>query len=162
MTLTNDVGSEVRARFRFVVVYDPTGGFVTGGGWIHPDDGSVYPGMDAADKVSLGFNVKYLPNSTNPQGKLNVQLGDMHVHSDAINWLVITIENESHFSGTATIDNGTELFPFRVNLFDGDADVLPDRFELLVFAPGADPYYEDPLYRVTGDVQQGQVKIQRN
>ena len=48
-----------------LVVYNPTGGFATGGGWIVPGNvvnsnpGNVLPGLDSTSKANFGFVVKY-------------------------------------------------------------------------------------------------------
>jgi hypothetical protein len=49
------------------VVYDPTLGFATGGGWFYwPEDGSDLEGA----KVNFGFNMKYNKKGKNVQGNL--------------------------------------------------------------------------------------------
>ncbi len=162
VTVTDAGDLSDTAAFRYVVIYDPSGGFSTGGGWLRPDEVSEYPGIDPADQVNFGFNVKYQANSSQPQGNLNVQLGDLHLKSDAMSWLVITIEDWAHFQGVATVDGGAELYPFRVDVRDGDVyDVEPDLFSLRVWAPGDDPTAVDPLYQVNGDLMGGQITIHR-
>lgn len=53
-----------------LVVYDPTLGFTTGGGWFYwpgtEDDYTGYPG----DKTNFGYNMKYNKKGTNIQGNL--------------------------------------------------------------------------------------------
>ncbi|NNF65064.1 MAG: hypothetical protein HKN07_12520, partial [Acidimicrobiia bacterium] len=148
------------ASFRYVVAYDPAGGFTTGGGWVLPEPGSAYPGIEPDAKVNFGFNVKYDKKSGEPQGEFNAQLGDLHLKSDSMHWLVITIEDWAHFQGLATLGSGSELYSFRVDIRDGDIyDLGADRFELRVWSPGEDPTQAEPLYVVTSDLGGGQVKI---
>src|SRR5690606_27368906 len=42
----------------YLPVYDPNGGFVTGGGWIYSDSGNL-AGSIAQGKANFGFNAKY-------------------------------------------------------------------------------------------------------
>ncbi len=154
VTVTDDFGESDTSEFRYVVVYDPGAGFATGGGWVELEPGSEF------ERVNFGFNVKYLPKSTEPQGELNVQLGDLHLRSESVDWLVITVEEWAYFAGTATIDGSSDLYQFRVDVRDGDIyDAEPDRFELRVWQPGADPYNDEPLYAASGDLSGGNVMI---
>lgn len=149
-----------------LVVYDPSGGFVTGGGWIVPggagsDPGDLLPGLDGASKANFGFNVKYQSGaSTAPGGALqfHYNAGKLHLKSAGFDWLVVTNTNWARFQGLATIDGaGGALYPFRVDARDG----TPDRLVLRVWAPGADPSAAEPLYKASGDVSGGEVTIHR-
>jgi WD40-like Beta Propeller Repeat len=149
-----------------LVVYDPSGGFVTGGGWIVPggpgsDPGDLLPGLDGASKANFGFNVKYQSGASIVPGgafQFHYNAGKLHLKSVGFDWLVVTNTNWARFQGLATIDgaNGA-LYPFRVDARDGD----PDRLVLRVWAPGADPSGVEPLYKASGDVSGGQVTIHR-
>ena len=149
-----------------LVVYDPTGGFATGGGWIVPggpssDPGDLLPGLDGAGTANFGFTVKYQKGtSTVPGGAFQFcyTAGKLHLKSAAFDWLVVTSTNWARFQGLATIDGaGGALYPFRVDARDGD----PDRLVLLVWAPGADPSTAEPAYKASGDVSGGQVTIHK-
>ena len=56
-----------------------------------------------------------------------------------------------------------ELYPFRVEARDGDANegALPDRFVIKVWAPGEDPDVDELDYKASGEIQGGQIKIHR-
>src|SRR5207302_1348234 len=149
-----------------LVVYDPTGGFATGGGWIVPggpssDPGDLLPGLDGAGKANFGFTVKYQKGtSTVPGGAFQFcyTAGKLHLKSAAFDWLVVTSTNWARFQGLATIDGaGGALYPFRSDARDGD----PDRLVLRVWAPGADPSTAEPAYKASGDVSGGQVTIHK-
>jgi hypothetical protein len=140
LTLTDDDGGVGTAEYRYVVVYDPSGGFVTGGGWF--------------GDVNFGLNAKFKSNG-DLQGELNAQLGEMHVRSSGVDWLVVTIEDTAHFQGPATV-NGAGGYIYRVDLSDGS-----DHLALRVWTAGADPYSDTPVYSVAGDLNGGQIKIHR-
>jgi hypothetical protein len=42
-----------------VVIYDPSGGFVTGGRWINSPLGAYTPSPNLIGEASFGFNSKY-------------------------------------------------------------------------------------------------------
>ena len=80
----------------YIVVYDPAGGFVTGGGWINSPTGACRLSTCAADgstvgKASFGFVSRYKPGATPPSGNTEFQLkaGGLHFKSSAYQWLVV-------------------------------------------------------------------------
>lgn len=56
-----------------VVVYDPDGGFVTGGGWIDSPIGTYMANPNLVGKASFGFNPKYQKGATIPTGNTEFQ-----------------------------------------------------------------------------------------
>lgn len=91
-----------------VVVYDPKGGFVTGGGWFD----------SPAGKVSIQSVARYNNGSTLPTGETNVQLPSVgsHFHSTSYDWLVVTGDG-AQYQGSGRI-NGVGEYGFRVTLSD--------------------------------------------
>ena len=67
------------------MVYDPNGGFVTGGGWINVASGSyIRPNpLTMSGRANFGFNSQYKKNANVPTGEteFNFQLGNMDLHS---------------------------------------------------------------------------------
>ena len=112
------------------VIYDPSTGFATGGGWFIPGQGinddatdDLLPGLDYVSKATFGFVVKYKNGaSTAPSGQLQFQyhVGDFKLHSSDYKWLVLTNNNWAKFQGVATLNGSTELYPFKVDAFDAD------------------------------------------
>jgi uncharacterized repeat protein (TIGR01451 family) len=91
-----------------LVVYDPSLGFTTGGGWFYwpgTEDGE-YPG----DKTTFGYNIKYNKKATNTQGSAIVvrHLADdsrYRMKSNALSGLSIGNETDwgwASFAGKAT------------------------------------------------------------
>ena len=68
----------------FVVVYDPTGSFVTGGGWIESPAGALWT-TDVSGKASFGFVAKYKHGASTPSGNTEFQFkaGDLSFKSTA-------------------------------------------------------------------------------
>jgi len=101
--------------------------------------------------------------STVPGGNLefHYNVSRFHLRSSGMEWLVVTNTNWARFQGLAEIDGASGLHPFRVDARDGDPAGLPDRFVIRIWPPGADPDTSDPIYKASGDVAGGQVKIHR-
>jgi hypothetical protein len=169
---TDLAGNTATSDHIFFVVYDPAGGFATGGGWFIPgkegnsDPGDALPGLDGTSKATFGFVVKYKTGaSTTPSGQLEFQyhVGNFHLHSADYDWLVVTNQNWAKFQGVATINGSEELYPFRVDGRDGDKDggSLPDRFIIKIWEPGADPDFDELIYKASGDLGGGQIKIHK-
>ena len=141
--------------------------FVTGGGWIVPGSstselGDALPGLDGRSKANFGFVVKYANgSSTVPGGNLqfHYNAGGLHLKSTGMEWLVVTNENSAKFRGAATIAGQPGTHPFRVDARDGGTQ--PDRFVIRVWAPGQNPDAAEPIYKASGDVSGGEIKIHR-
>ncbi|MDX1418036.1 MAG: DUF642 domain-containing protein [Candidatus Promineifilaceae bacterium] len=114
-----------------VVVYDPSGGFVTGGGWIDSPSGAYTPDNpddeDVTGKASFGFVSKYKKGASVPTGNTEFQFkaGDLNFHSDSYQWLVINQGGtNAQYKGEGTINgdlapNG-EAYVFMLWAGDGD------------------------------------------
>ncbi|MBT3942195.1 MAG: hypothetical protein HOF43_05730 [Chloroflexi bacterium] len=162
----DDGGSSDPLRHQFVVVYDPSAGFATGGGWFVPgspgnsDLDDLMPNLDGTSKANFGFVVKYQNGqSTAPSGNLEFQykVGGINLTSVDYEWLVLTNNNWAKFNGTATIKGLEGEFPFRVDARDGITQ--PDRFVIRIWAPGGDPDFDGLLYKASGDLGGGKIKI---
>lgn len=149
-----------------VVVYDSDGGFVTGGGWLTPgggssDAGDVLPGLDGSSRANFGFNVKYQNGqATVPGGHLLFQykVGDFKLTSGDFDWLVVTNSNWAKFRGLAEIVGMEGAFPFTVDARDG-SNGQADRFVIRIWAPDDDPELTGILYKASGDLDGGNIKI---
>jgi len=108
----------------YLAVYDPSAGFVTGGGWIDSPAGASAEYPDAVGKATFGFVSKYKKGATVPTGNTEFQFkaGDLNFHSDSYDWLVIA-GDKAMYKGTGTI-NGTGNFGFMLSATDGDPDLF--------------------------------------
>ena len=52
----------------YISVYDPSGGFVTGGGWINSPAGAFAADPTRVGRATFGFNAKYKKGSTDVTG----------------------------------------------------------------------------------------------
>jgi parallel beta-helix repeat protein len=105
---------------QFIVVYDPSVGFVTGGGWIDSPAGAYPTVSGLSGKANFGFVAKYKKGSTEPTGNTEFQfhVADLNFHSDTYQWLVIA-NGHAMFKGTGTI-NGGGSYKFKLTAVDGE------------------------------------------
>ncbi|MHC4396274.1 MAG: PKD domain-containing protein, partial [Planctomycetota bacterium] len=105
VTATDECGN-VATDSIIIVVYDPTAGFTSGGGWFVPDNESFIDGVGVTDTVSkanFGFIVKYKKGADNPDGNLEFQYkaGDIDLKSQDMEWLVVQSTTKVRFKGKA-------------------------------------------------------------
>lgn len=105
-----------------VVIYDPTGGFVTGGGWITSPAGAYLPNPALTGKASFGFVSKYLPGANVPTGNTEFQFkaGNLSFSSTSYEWLVVA-GARAQFKGVGTI-NGSGNYGFMLTAIDGQVN----------------------------------------
>jgi hypothetical protein len=109
------------------VVYDPDGGFVTGGGWIDSPPGAYLPDPTLEGQANFGFVSKYHKGKTVPDGNTEFvfQAADLNFHSTAYEFLVVNQGGaNAQFKGSGTINS--ELAPngeeYKFMLWAGDGD----------------------------------------
>ena len=133
-TVTDDDGATAAAE-AMVVVYDPSGGFVTGGGWIDSPAGAYAPDPEATGRANFGFVSKYKKGTTVPTGNTTFRFrnGSFSFKSDSYDWLVVTGSDFAKFKGTGSA-NGVGGHQFQIWAGDGS----PDTFRLKVWTVAAD------------------------
>ena len=142
--ITNKVGLTGECSFKYVVVYDPSAGFVTGGGWIWSPEGAFHPDLieyaDVTGKASFGFVAKYKKGANAPTGntEFRFKAGDLNFRSTAYQWLVVT-RSRAQYKGEGTI-NGVEGYGFMLTGIDGDmlGGAQPDRFRIKIWERDTD------------------------
>jgi hypothetical protein len=115
----DDCGSSVSQIFEFVVVYDPDGGFVTGGGWINSPSGAYKPNVNLSGRANFGFVSKYQKGASVPTGEteFQFQVASLNFHSTVYEWLVIS-GPKGQYKGSGTI-NGAGNYGFLLTVTDG-------------------------------------------
>jgi len=103
----------------YVVVYDPSAGYVTGHGWIDSPAGAYRADPSLAGKATFGFVSKYEQGASTPTGhtKFEFRAGGLSFHSDAYQWLVVS-GAKAQYKGTGTID-GVAGYSFLLTATDG-------------------------------------------
>lgn len=116
-----DTGGNVsEVESTFLSVFDPSGGFVTGGGWIWSPAGAYHEDPSLEGKASFGFVSKYKKGAKIPTGVTQFQFrsGNLKFHSDTYNWLVV-VGSKAMYKGTGSL-NGESGYKFILSAIDGD------------------------------------------
>jgi hypothetical protein len=115
--------------FRYVVIYDPSAGFVTGGGWIDSPLGALTADQTLAGKATFGFVSQYQKGANIPTGntEFHFKLANLNFHSESYQWLVVA-GLKAQFKGEGTI-NGTGLYKFMLTAVDNS----PDTFRIKIW-----------------------------
>jgi len=118
LTVTDEADESDSNIFEYVVVYDPDGGFVTGGGWIDSPEGAYAPDASLTGKASFGFVSKYHNGASVPTGQtqFRFRVADLTFHSDTYQWLVVA-GPKAKFKGDGTI-NGEGNYGFMITAVD--------------------------------------------
>ncbi|MDX1763089.1 MAG: MopE-related protein, partial [bacterium] len=137
--LENVAGNE---ECLFLPVYDPDGGFVTGGGWILSPEGAYLPDPTLTGKAKFGFVSKYKKGTSVPTGQTQFQfkVADLNFHSDSYEWLVVA-GVKAKYKGVGTI-NGEGAYKFMLSAIDADLkqsdSFTKDRFRIKIWTEDAD------------------------
>jgi PKD repeat protein len=133
-------GAVAVQSFRYVVVYDPAAGFVTGGGWIDSPAGALVSDPTLTGKASFGFVSKYQKGATLPSGttQFQFQAGSLDFKSTSYDWLVIA-GARAQYKGSGTI-NGQGDYGFMLTAVDGQAHggAGADKFRIKIWDKDAD------------------------
>lgn len=117
---TDEEGNTSEAESIYLPVYDPSAGFVTGGGWIWSPKGAYMADTTLEGKANFGFVAKYKKGANIPDGSTEFKFttGNLNFHSNVYDWLVVA-GYKAMFKGTGTI-NGEGSYKFMISCVDGD------------------------------------------
>jgi hypothetical protein len=148
VTLTDDDGNTDSGSFEYVVVYDPDGGFVTGGGQIiSPPGACKWTDCDetTTGPATFGFVSRYTKNQgwheDDPSGNttFRFQAGGFEFGSVIQDWLVVAGQDKAKYMGSTgqvdsmgagmggdfgymvtVVDNGNSGDTFRIKIWDNN------------------------------------------
>ncbi|MHB1132201.1 MAG: hypothetical protein ACYC4L_07395, partial [Chloroflexota bacterium] len=181
VTAADQAGNTSTAVRQFVA-YDPAAGFVNGQGWLQPNGAPAQarkgrvlpegattqmvgglPGADDASRADFSITAEYkrAAGMTTGQLEFRYQNGGLQLSSTTLDWLVVADASRAQLQGKATIAGLAGEFPFRVEVRDGNAGKPkePDNFVLRVWAAGANPWLDAPVYNVAGDLRGGNIAV---
>jgi hypothetical protein len=122
-----------------VVVYDPSAGFVTGGGWINSPAEAYAADPTLTGKANFGFVSKYQKGATVPTGQTEFQfkVANFNFHSSSYDWLVIA-GSKAQYKGSGTI-NGAGDYAFMLTAVDGKGNGGGgvDKFRIKIWNKGS-------------------------
>jgi len=138
LTLFGTSGAEIgSAEYRYIVVYDPSAGFVTGGGRFDSPAGAFTADPTLTGKATFGFVSKYLKGATRPTGSTEFQLrsAGLNFHSESYDWLLVA-GAKAQFKGSGTV-KGEGQYRFLLTAIDADVntndDFALDRFRIKIW-----------------------------
>jgi hypothetical protein len=120
LTVSDQAGLSANSSFNYIVVYDPSAGFVTGSGWINSPAGAYAPNPALAGKATFGFVSKYQKGASVPTGQteFHFQMANFNFQSTAYQWLLIS-GPKAQYKGTGTV-NGVNGYSFILTATDGE------------------------------------------
>jgi hypothetical protein len=139
----DDGGYDQQTAPAYIVVYDPSAGFVTGGGWINSLPGAYRLDPSLSGKANFGFVSKYKKGMTVPDGNTEFQFhaGTLNFKSTAYDWLVVA-SYKAQFKGVGTI-NGSGTYYFLLSAIDGQIN-----------GGGGTDKFRMKIWRMNGDVEE--------
>ncbi|GAB3164029.1 hypothetical protein GCM10027291_04810 [Telluribacter humicola] len=122
LAVENTCGETIQNTYQYAVVYDPSAGFITGGGWINSPPGAYVPNPTLTGKANFGLVSKYKKGATVPEGNTQFEFkaGTLNFHSTSYEWLVIA-GAKAQFKGKGTI-NGSGNYSFMLTAIDGQVN----------------------------------------
>lgn len=136
-------------------VYDPSGGSVSGGGWIQSPLGAYAPNPSLTGKATFGFVSRYQKGATLPDGQTQFQFhgANLDFSSTSYQWLVVA-GARAQFKGTGKI-NGAGNYGFLLTAIDGQVSGAGglDRLRVKIWdaASGGIVYDNQPGMSDSGD-----------
>lgn len=144
--VTDTIGTET-SEPTYVVVYDVSAGFVTGGGWIDSPAGAYVADPGAAGRARFGFVSQYVKGRTAPTGntQFQFQAGDLNFHSGSYEWLVVS-GARAQFKGVGTI-NGVGSYRFMITVIDSEllGGGQPDMFRIKIWRTDGGIVYDNMI-----------------
>ena len=153
LTVADDDGLSGEGTFQYVVVYDPEGGFVTGGGWIMSPEEAYTADPTLTEKATFGFVSKYKKGATVPTGQTEFQfkVANLNFYSDSYDWLVVA-GARAQYKGTGTI-NGEGEYGFMLTAIDGQINGGggTDKFRIKIWEKTTDTIVYDNKHGASDD-----------
>jgi N-acetylneuraminic acid mutarotase len=160
LTLSDQCGNSATANTvnnltALVVIYDPDGGFVTGGGWINSPLGAYAPNPALTGKANFGFVSKYQQGASVPTGETEFQfkVAGLNFHSTIYDWLVVA-GARAQYKGSGKI-NGSGNYGFMLTAIDGQINGGGgvDKFRIKIWdkSNGNALVYDNQLGAADGD-----------
>jgi len=136
-------GNTSSTECTMLAVYDPTAGFVTGGGWLTSPAGAFLADPLLTGRANFGFVSKYVKGRTMPTGNTEFQFNaaGLTFSSTAYEWLVVNqAGSNAQFKGTGTL-NGVAGYQFMLWAKDG----APDTFRIKISDSAGTVVYDNNM-----------------
>jgi len=150
----DDTGSDTEPVM--LVVYDPSAGFVTGGGWINSPAGAYRENPTLTGKATFGFVSKYTKGQTVPTGNtaFNFDVAGLSFASQSYEWLVVNQNgSNAQFKGSGTINGLLDPNGNAYKFMLWASDSSPDTFHIHIWwedAAGQHDVYDNGIDQTIG------------
>ena len=124
----DDGGEDTRTASSFVVVYDPTAGFLTGSGWFGP----------LSDKTKFEVAVRYKEAALGSDGSVTFEGPGLTFASATLEWLVLQ-PGRAKVRGAGRLDGSPGMYQFLLTASDG-----PDGVRMRIWHAGGVVYDNQP------------------
>jgi hypothetical protein len=126
-----------------IVVYDPSEGFVAGGGRFDSPAGALTSSPSSAGDAGFGFVSKARRSMTAPAGdaEFYFQLGSFRFHASSYEAITIA-DGAALYRGTGTV-NGVGSFGFTLSAVDGQGGDGVDRIRIRITNAGGGVVYDN-------------------
>jgi hypothetical protein len=175
LKVTDDDGGIGTSVYGYVVVFDPNGGFVTGGGWIMSPANACSLNAacaTATGKANFGFVSKYKKGSNVPEGQTEFQFqaGNLNFHSSTYDYGSLVVQGyKAQYKGTGDI-NGVSGYRFILTAYDGKVNGGGgvDRFRIKIINSANVVVYDnkmgdsDDIDSIPMALGGGSINIQKN
>ncbi|MBI4904042.1 MAG: PKD domain-containing protein [Acidobacteria bacterium] len=148
VSVTDDDTGSASGSFEYVVIYDSSSGFVTGGGWILSPAGAYAANPALSGKASFGFVSRYQNGASTPSGQteFQFQVAGFRFTSTWYQWLVVS-GARAQYKGDGSV-NGVSGYGFLLTAIDGQVngggDV--DRFRIKIWKKATETTGEILVY----------------
>lgn len=146
--LLSSTATTVDGLDALVVIYDPNGGWVAGGGWIDSPEGAFALIPELTGKANFGFVSKYQNGASVPTGNalFNFNVASLKFQSTSYDWLVISGGRKAQYKGVGTI-NGSGSYQFMLTAIDGDqpGGGGQDKFRIRIWSDTDGVIYDNQL-----------------
>ena len=127
-----------------VVIYQPSGGYAAGGGWLDSPAGAYAGDPTLAGKVNYAFVSRYYKNATKSTGETELDFRLAKFRFNALNFDIQTISGgRAKYRGSGRV-NGSGGYRFLLNVLDGQTGggTGPDKIRIKIWnkATGAVVY----------------------
>lgn len=131
----------------YLPIYDPDGGFVTGGGWINSPKDALAADTEATGKANFGFVAKYKKGKNEVDGNTEFQFqnGNLNFKSSSHTAATLVISGaKATYKGKGFINGGGMEYDFMVVATDGDINGGGgyDKFRIKIWN-GGDVVYDN-------------------
>uniref|UniRef100_UPI0030D6CF7B T9SS type A sorting domain-containing protein n=1 Tax=Algoriphagus aquimarinus TaxID=237018 RepID=UPI0030D6CF7B len=146
----DECGSELVYAMDLAVIFDPDGGFVTGGGTIWSHKGAYLRDLNVEGRANFGFVAKYKKGSNKVDGNTEFQFknGGLNFNSSSYDDMSLVIAGyKAIYKGEGSI-NGQSGYSFMVSAIDGGKKDVneTDKFRIKIWSTSTSEIVYDNQY----------------